>query len=119
MAALVVSLTGCGEPTEADKISDSGQHLIDARQAIADGDTPKALEALSASIESEPNVWAYIERAKLNAKQGADEAVLDDCQEILKLHPENRDVPWLKGELKKPVKSRFQGRFAVPPSYTK
>ncbi|MBA3482878.1 MAG: hypothetical protein H0T51_13800 [Pirellulales bacterium] len=119
MAAFVLSMPGCGGPSEA-KVSDSGQYLIDARQAIADGNTPKALEALSASIESEPNIWAYMERAKINAKQGgADQTVLDDCKEILKLHPENRDVPWLQGELKKPVEQRFKGRFAIPPSYTK
>jgi len=118
MAAFVLSMLGCGGPSEA-TVSDSGQHLIDARQAIADGNTPKALEALSASIESEPNIWAYMERAKINAKQGADQAVLEDCKELLKLHPENRDDPRLQGELKKPVEQRFKGRFESPPSYRK
>jgi hypothetical protein len=116
--ATVVALIGCGGDS-GPKVSDSGQHLIEARQAIAEGNTVKALEALDASIASEPNIWAYMERAKINAQQGNDQAVLADCTEILKLEPKNRDVPWLKGELKKPKEKRFQGQFASPPSFRK
>src|SRR5687767_5088387 len=93
LLAAVVALVGCGgEP--GPKVSDAGQHLIEARQAIAEGNTSKALEALDASIASEPNVWAYMERAKINAQQGNDQAVLEDCKALLKLDPKNRDVPW-------------------------
>jgi hypothetical protein len=114
----VILLAGCGggsEPT----VSDANKYLMEARRAVGDGDTAKALTALTASIEAQPNAWAYMERAKINAQQGNDQAVLTDCTEILKLDPKNRDVPWLKGELKKPKEKRFQGQFAIPPSYRK
>ena len=118
MAALITLLAGCSGDTEP-KVSDAGQHLIEARQAIADGDNAKALTALNASIESEPNVWAYLERAKIHARQGADEEARKDCKAILELAPENRDVAWIEGELKKPVDQRFKGQFASPPSYSR
>ena len=114
----IVLLAGCGggsEPT----ISDANKYLMEARRAVGDGDTAKALAALDASIKAQPNAWAYMERAKINAQQGNDQAVLADCTEILKLEPKNRDVPWLKGELKKPKEKRFQGQFAIPPSFRK
>ena len=116
--ALMALLAGCGQDSEP-KISDASQHLIEARKAIVDGSAPKALEALNASIESEPNVWAYLERAKIHARQGADEEARKDCKAILELAPENRDVAWIEGELKKPVEQRFKGRFASPPSYSR
>ena len=118
LLAAVVALIGCGGDS-GPEVSDAGQHLIEGRQAIAEGNTTKALEALDASIASEPNIWAYMERAKINAQQGNDQAVLADGNEILKLDPKNRDVPWLKGELKKPKEKRFQGQFATPPSFRK
>jgi hypothetical protein len=111
-------LVGCGGSDEPN-VPQSGQYLIEARKAMADGDEAKAIESLNASIESEPNTWAYLERAKINAKNGADEAALADCEAVLKLEPENRDVPWLKAEIKKPVASRFKGQFAIPPSFRK
>ena len=114
----MASLAGCGGSSEPE-ISDSGMSLVEARQAIDEGDTTKALAALDASIKSEPNSWAYLERGIINARQGADETVLSDCAEVLKLEPANKDVPWLKGELKKPVKGRFKGRFAIRPSFAK
>ncbi len=112
------SVVGCSGETEPD-VSDSGKYLIEARQAVAEGNDAKAREALDASIKAEPNLWAYMERAKLNAKQGQDPAALADCEEILKLNPENRDVPWIKGELKKAVDQRFKGASATPPSMRK
>jgi hypothetical protein len=114
---VLLLLAGCGP--SAPKISDANKYLIEARQAIGDGNTAKALEALNASIDSQPNAWAYMERAKINAQQGNDQAALEDCKEIEKLEPHNRDIPWLRGELKKPKEKRFKGQFAIPPSFHK
>ena len=112
---LAAACIGCGGPAAVDHAS-AGEKLEEAKQAIAAGDTAGAMTALQASIDAQPNTWAYLERAKLNAKQGKDQEALADCEEILKIHPENRDVPWLKAELKKPADKRFQTR---PPSSNK
>jgi len=113
----VAALIGCGESSPP--IPESGQYLIEAREALAAGDTAKAKVALDASIAASPNRWAYMERAKLNAREGKDDAVLADCAELLEIDPKDPDIPWLKGELKKPVDQRFKGAFAIPPSYRK
>jgi len=108
-------LLGCGGQ-EHSKTKEARSYFVEARRAIGSGDTAKALEALSASIESEPSSWAYIQRARINAESGNDQAVSEDCKSLLELDPKNRDVPWLEGELKKPKEKRFQGRFKEPPS---
>ena len=46
-------------------------------------------------------------RIKINGKQGNDAAVEEDVQAILKLNPENRDVDWIRAEMKKPAAARF------------
>lgn len=86
---------------------------------MAAGDEAKAIELLSASIEGEPNLWAYLDRAKIYATQGNDAAAQADCEAALQLAPENRDIPWIQGELKKPKDKRFQGAFELPPSAKK
>lgn len=115
---VIATAIGCGGEPET-QVSDSGQHLIEARDALIAGDTAKAKAAYDASIAAEPNRWAFMERAKLNAREGKDDAVLADCAELLKLDPKDPDVPWLKGELKKPAAQRFTGASAVPPSHRK
>ena len=112
---LAFASSGCGAPAGGDKEA-AVQHLSEAQKAIAAGDTAGAMTLLQASIDAQPNVWAYLERAKLNAKEGKDQEALADCEEILKLHPENRDVTWIKAELKKPADKRFQ---TAPPSMKK
>jgi tetratricopeptide (TPR) repeat protein len=114
-----VALTGGCGGSEGPKLSDSSKYLVEARRALGDGDTDAALKALDASIAAEPNEWAYLDRAKLHATLGNDQAALDDCEALVRLKPDNPDVAWIKGELKKPVADRFKGRFAVPPSFTK
>jgi Tfp pilus assembly protein PilF len=119
--AAIVAVTvavGCGGSSEP-KVPESAQLLVQARQAMGEGNTEKALEALDASIASAPNTWAYLERARIRATKGEDDAARADCAEVLKLAPENRDVPWIQGELKKPVGKRFQGKFAIAPSFKK
>ena len=93
--------------------------LVDARKAIGAGDTAKAMEALTASIEQEPNVWALMERSKLYlAEEKIDEAKAD-CAQAKELEPENIDIAWLLGEIDKPADKRFKGRNQFPPSYRK
>jgi hypothetical protein len=117
-AGFLLIALGCGGDGESE-LSDSAAYLIEARQALGDGNTDAALQALSASIDSEPNVWAYLERAKIHATQGNDQAARADCDAALKLAPQNRDVAWIESELKKPVGKRFQGQFAIAPSFKK
>ena len=59
-----------------------------------------------------------MERIKLNGKQGNDAAVEEDVQAILELDPENRDVAWIRTEMKKPAAARFDASVK-PPSATK
>ena len=107
---------GCGGtesgPPEAAKL------FLDAQRAAASGDNAAALAALQASVDAEPNVYAYMERIKINAKQGTDAAVEEDVQAILELDPENRDVAWIRTEMKKPAAARFD-ETAKPPSASK
>ena len=114
--SLVLACLGCGGPAGGHAPAIAGQKLEEAKKAIAAGDAAGAMTALQASLDAQPNTWAYAERAKLNAKAGKDQEALADCEEILKLNPENRDVPWIKAELKKPADKRFQ---TAPPSTKK
>ena len=114
---LLAAIIGCGGSSEPN-IPDSARLLLDAQKAIAAGDNAAALTALQASIDAEPTTWAYLERAKLNGKQGNDQAVEQDCVEILKLDPEHKDVAWIRAELKKPASARFP-EGAEPPSARK
>jgi Tfp pilus assembly protein PilF len=115
--SLLGSMSGCGGTEKAPP--DAAQRFIEAQEAIARGDNTAALASLQASIESEPNVWAYKERAIINAKQGTDAAVEEDLQAILKLDSDNVDVAWIRAELKKPAANRFQGAAAKAPSSSK
>jgi predicted Zn-dependent protease len=88
--------------------------MSDAQEALARGDTAAALTALQASIDAQPNSFAYIERIKINAKQGNDAAVEEDVQALLKIDPENRDIGWIRAEMKKPAASRFDANSKQP-----
>jgi len=112
-----MAVVGCGESTK--KIPPSASSLIEARHAVVAGDTAKAMEALTASIDYEPNVWALMERAKLHVDAGDTAAAKADCEKVLELDPSNRDVPWLQKEMEKPAAKRFQGRNQLPPSHSK
>jgi tetratricopeptide (TPR) repeat protein len=109
--------SGCAD--DRPQVSSATQLLIDARGLIAVGENDKALEALNASIESEPSMWSLFERAKLHEKLGDDAAAVKDCDEALKLEPDDRDVIWFKTELKKPAGQRFLGQFKLPPSHNR
>lgn len=110
-------LLGCRESEQS--FGAAGEHLIAAREALAAGDSAAALVSLNASIEAEPNVWAYIERAKLRGERGEIEAAQADCRAGLELLPENRDLKWMLAEFEKPANQRFKGRNATPPTASK
>ena len=114
---LFLLTAGCGEKNQ--EIGASRNHLFDARKAIRDGDTAKAIASLNASIESQPNVWAYFELAVQHLKAGDEQAALANCEKVLELKPEMADALWFKGELQKPEPRRFIGRFKNPPSSRK
>lgn len=108
-------LLGCGggsKPADEPAV----KHFIAAQEALTRGDKTAAMEALTKSIESRPNGWAYLERAKLYLEQDNDAAAIADCEAGLELEPENIDLKWLLGEAKKPKAERFKGKNAKPPS---
>ena len=113
-AVLLLLPVGCLEKNP--EVKKSVNYLIEAREAIAAGDNAKAMEALNASIEAQPNNWALFERAKLQLEAGDEEAALASCEQALELDSESADVLWLKGEIEKPKAKRFKGRFKNPPS---
>lgn len=113
----IIGFVGCGS-SEEKALPPFAQSFSEAQAALARGDNAAALVALQASIDAMPNVYAYMERIKLNGKQSNDAAVEEDVQAILKLDPENRDVPWIRLEMKKPAAARFDPA-AKPPSATK
>lgn len=117
LSTLLAAIVGCGGPSEP-RIPESARLLLEAQKSIAAGDNAAALTALQASIDAEPTTWAYLERAKLNGKQGNDQAVEQDCVEILKLDPQHKDVAWIRAELKKPASARFP-EGALPPTARK
>jgi tetratricopeptide (TPR) repeat protein len=119
LAATVLLLLTAGCADDKGEIDSSRNHLLDARQALKDGDSAKAIEALNASIASRPNVWAYFELAKLHLEGGDEAAALANCAKALELDPEMADALWFQGELKKPAESRFKGKFKDPPSANK
>ncbi|MDC0935449.1 hypothetical protein OAS39_04110 [Pirellulales bacterium] len=114
---LSILLVGCGEGER--ELPPSATYLIEARHALAGGDSAKAMEALTASIDSDPNTWALLERAKLHLTNGNEDAASADCLSALEIDPANRDIKWLQREIKKPASQRFKGRNKLPPSYTK
>ncbi|RIK88931.1 MAG: hypothetical protein DCC67_00150 [Planctomycetota bacterium] len=116
LVGVVMACYGCGGPAQS-KTPPSATLLLDAQEAIRQGDDAKALELLNASIESQPTVWNLMERARLNARLGNDEAAKADCQQMLQVEPTTPDAAWIEAELKKPVGKRFEGKFASPPSH--
>ncbi|MBA4104524.1 MAG: hypothetical protein C0485_02115 [Pirellula sp.] len=113
---LALILSGCGETEKGPP--PAAQLFLEAQQAIAKGDPTAALTALQASIDADPNEYSYMERIKINGKQGNDAAVEADVQEILKLNSKNRDIDWIRAEMKKPAAARFDGS-TTPPSARK
>lgn len=110
----VLLFCGCGKSTSA--TSQANDLFLQAKKFITSGDTAKALDALNRSIEIEPALWAYHERAKLHAQLGDDKSALADCDAAIRLDPQDPDATWLKTEIAKPAAERFKGKFKSPPS---
>lgn len=108
---------GCNEAKS--EVKESNNLIVEARKAVASGDSAKAIEALEASIEVHPNTWAYYELARLKLDAGDEAAATENVDKALALDPEGVDLLWLKGEIEKPVEKRFKGRFKDPPSSRK
>lgn len=109
-------LIGC----EAGAVLDEAdQALVDAREAIAAGDSASAMDLLDASIGSKPDPWSYYERARLHSENGDDDAAQADVVAGLDIDPEHSELLWLQKQLKKPKRSRFKGKSGQPPSATK
>ncbi len=119
--ALVASLAllplGCGE--SGPNVPPEMTHILDAQRALDSGNREEAMAALAASLEEEPNVWAYFQRAKLHLDMGDEEAAAADCQKLLELEPDHVDGRWLQTQIKKDPAKRFQGRDEQPPSASK
>lgn len=109
-------LLGCSpEPS----LDDAALQLMEAREAVEAGDTDKAVQLLTASIEARPDPWAYYERAKIAAKEGEDDDAKADIEAGLELDPEHSELLWLEKQVKKPRRSRFKGKSGQPPMYNK
>jgi hypothetical protein len=100
-------------------LDDAGKALVEAQQALAGGDSKKAMELLNVSIDARPDPWAYFQRAQLHVDGGDDEAARPDCRSGLALDPEHSDLLWLQAELDKSVTGRFKGSKAHPPRDSK
>ena len=115
--ALCLGCIGCGYSDPG--LDEAATALVEAKQALAAGDSGQAMDLLDASIESRPDPWAYLERAKLHAENDDDVAAQSDVEAGLELDPQHSDLLWLQKELKKPKTSRFKGRRMNPPSHSK
>jgi tetratricopeptide (TPR) repeat protein len=117
MACCLISLAGCasGEPD----LGDAAEHFLAAQDALDDGDTETALSELDISIELEPDVWAYYQRARILTDQKKIDQALADCQSGLAIDPGHVELQWLAAELKKPAGRRFRGKNANPPAVRK
>ncbi len=113
VSVAVVAISGCKDEPILDE---AAVGLIEARKAIDEGDSAKAIELLTASIESSPSPWSYYERAKLFAEDGDDEVAKEDIAAGLELDPEHSDLLWLQKQMKKSKSSRFK---QPPPSTSK
>lgn len=109
-------LAGCSDKFELDEADAA---LVEARKAIAAGDSAKAIEFLDISIATKPDTWSYYERAKLRADIGDDAEAKADVEAGLALDEEHAELLWLKKQLKKSKSSRFKGSAGKPPSSSK
>jgi Tfp pilus assembly protein PilF len=112
-----IAANGCQQKEY--KLGDAGEHFVAAMEALERGDKATAMAELNVSIEAEPAVWAYFQRARLHLEEGNEAAAVADCEAGLKDQPDNPDLKWLLGELKKPAAQRFKGENANPPQARK
>jgi hypothetical protein len=113
-----VVLSGCGgsQPDGSQFQHDQAAKLFLEAMQVRPTDQAKALELLTQSIEARPSYNAYYQRAWLLGLTGRDGEATADVAEGLKLEPENRELKWLAGELKKPANQR---KLDGPPIHVK
>jgi len=114
--AITVAIAACGCGKGKTSTSQANDLFLQAKQFLAAGEKAKALDALNKSIETEPALWSYHERAKLHAELDDSKSALADCEAALKLDPNDPDATWLKTEIAKPAAERFKGKLKSPPS---
>ena len=105
---------GCGGSREFshDEVEKLFIAALDARAV----DEAKCVELMTQVIEQRPMDAAYFHRGWIYAKQGKTDEAQADVAAGLELEPENGDLKWLDGELKKPVGKRS---LVMPPSTRK
>lgn len=107
------AMNGCSEKPVLDE---AAVNLVDARDAIAQGETKLAKQLLDSSVAARPNTWAYYERARLLAEEGDEAGAQADIESGLELDPEHAELLWLEKQLKKSKRTRFKGKYGMPPS---
>jgi tetratricopeptide (TPR) repeat protein len=109
---------GCGhsEPDGSQFRHDEAARLFLEAMKVRPTDQAKALELLTQSIEARPSYNAYYQRAWIYGLHNRDDEAKADISSGLELEPENRELKWLQGELKKPTSQR---RLDSPPTQAK
>lgn len=115
----VFCIAGCGTNYETVTLDEAGNLFVASAEAIEAGDTEKAMQLLTQSIEEAPSTWACLERAKLHMELGDDDAAIADCELGLTVADKDPDLSWMLKELKKSPNKRFKGKYKNPPSAKK
>ncbi|QDU58516.1 outer membrane protein assembly factor BamD [Aeoliella mucimassa] len=103
LASLAV---GCKSSSDPPDFGNAGELYMEAQKALNSGDTEQAITLLSQSIEADPMVWAYRDRAWLYAKADRDDDAKADIEKGMELSPGDYELTWLQGELAKPKGKR-------------
>jgi tetratricopeptide (TPR) repeat protein len=111
---LVLLSAGC--ESEQKRLEDL---YTQAAAAVEAGDHTQAVELFDELIAARPQAGLYFERALAKTKSGDDAGAREDCALGLELNPENRDLKWLLGEIKKEPPQRFKGKNQQPPGRSK
>jgi len=114
-ALALCAVAGCGKEAAIPSASEAGQLYIQAMKVRID-DEQQCLDLLAKSIEAAPTASAHFHRGWILAKRGALDEAADGVRQGLALEPENADLLWLDGELKKPPQKQS---FKMPPSTVK
>ena len=75
--SVLLLLSGCGKKPVLDE---AATLFVQANEAIEAGETDKAIELLSQSLEERPDPWTYYERGRLYAEVGEDESASADIE---------------------------------------
>jgi len=110
---LSLAVAGC---SDGDFEHDHVENLFIAALDAKPVDEAKCVELMTQVIEQRPMHAAYFHRAWIYAEQGYIQQAQADVTAGLELEPENSDLLWLDGELKKPARKRS---LEMPPSSTK